>query len=147
MDEISKLSTLLDDLEVRELIFGLAHVRSMVSSAGPGASQLRTVVLRLAETTAPEQYDSWLSDDAPNKAMTVDQVRMTIGDTAIDDLAQLAGGSPGAVAWQLAAMLPDLVDAVSPDGEVIDADRLAREITETSAADDRSAGAFGSRVH
>jgi len=147
MDEISKLSTLLDDLEVRELIFGLAHVRSVVPSAGPGAPQLHTVVLRLAETATPEQYDSWLSDDTRNKTMTVDQVRMTVGDSAIDDLAQLAGGSPGAVAWQLAVVLPDLVDAVSPGGEAIDADRLAREVAETSADDDRSAEAFGSRVH
>ena len=142
-DDLSKLSTLLDDLEVQELIFGLAHVRSMVAPAEPGASQLHSVVLRLAETTTPEQYDSWLSDDTPNQAMTVDQVRMTIGDTAIDDLAQLLGGSPGDVAWQLAAVLPDLVDAVSPGGEVIDANRLALEIAEASAADDRSAGAFG----
>jgi len=79
--------------------------------------------------------------------MTGDQVRMTVGDSAIDDLAQLADGSPGAAAWQLAVVLPDLVDAISPGGEVIDADRLAREIAETSADDDRSAGAFGSRVH
>ena len=35
-------------------------------------------------------------------------------------------------------MLPDLVDAV------IDADRLARELAEAIADDDRSAGAFGS---
>ena len=147
MDDISKLSTLLDDLEVQELIFGLAHVGPVAPSAGPGVSQLHAVVLRLAETTTPEQYRSWLSDAAPNMAMTVDQVRMTIGDSAIDDLAQLAGGSPGAVAWQLAAVLPDLVDAVSPGGEIIDAEQLAREIAEASLDDDRSAGAFGSHVH
>jgi len=147
MDEISKLSTLLDDLEVQELIFGLAHVGSVAPLAAPGAAQLHAVVLRLAETTTPEQYRSWLSDAGPNMAMTVDQVRTTVGDSAIDDLAQLAGGSAGAVAWQLAAVLPDLVDAVSPGGEVIDAERLAREIREASADDDRSAGAFGSRAH
>jgi uncharacterized protein YidB (DUF937 family) len=147
MDDITKLATLLDDLEVRELIFGLAHVRSIVPTAGSGASQLHTIVRRLAETTTQEQYHSWLSDAMPNKAMTVDQVRMTIGDTAIDDLAQLAGGSPGDAAWQLAAVLPDLVDAVSPGGAVIDAERLAMELAEASAADDSSAGAFGSRVY
>ncbi|TDC86164.1 hypothetical protein E1193_00410 [Micromonospora sp. KC606] len=102
------------------------------------------MVLRLADTTSAEQYRSWLSDDASNKAMTVDQVRVTIGDGAIDDLAQFAGGSPSAVAWQLAAVLPDLVDAVSPGGKVIDANLLAQEIAEASADDDRSAGAFGS---
>jgi uncharacterized protein YidB (DUF937 family) len=147
MNDIGKLSTLLDDPEVRELIFGLAHVGAAPPSAGSGASRLRAVVLRLADTTNPEQYRSWLSDDALNEAMTVDQVRMAIGDTAIDDLARFTSVSPGAVAWQLAVVLPDLVDAVSPGGEVIDADQLAQEIAKASADDDRSAGAFGSRVH
>jgi uncharacterized protein YidB (DUF937 family) len=142
-----KLSTLLDDPEVRELIFGLAHVGLAPPSAGSGASRLHAVVLRLADTTTAEQYHSWLSDDASNMAITVDQVRMTIGDSAINDLAQFTSGSPSAVAWQLAAVLPDLVDAVSPGGEVIDANRLEREIAEASADDDRSAGAFGPRVH
>jgi uncharacterized protein YidB (DUF937 family) len=79
--------------------------------------------------------------------MTVDRVRMTIGDGALVDLALLAKSTPGAISWQLAAVLPDLVDAVSPGGEVIDANRLARAIAEASAYDDRSAGAFGYRVH
>ena len=144
MTDITKLSTLLDDPEVRELIFGLAHVETAPSSTGTGASRLHAVVLRLADTTYAEQYGSWLSDDTPNNVMTVDQVRMAIGDGAINDLAQFVGGSPSAVVWQLAAVLPDLVDAVSPGGDVIDANRLAREIAEATAADDRSAGAFGS---
>ena len=96
--------------------------------------------------TDARQYRSWLSDDASNLAMTVDQVRLTIGDGAIEDLAAFLNGNPGAVAWELAAVLPDLVDAVSPDGQVIDADRLAAEIVDASADDDRSAGAFGSHV-
>ncbi|SMC65250.1 YidB family protein [Kibdelosporangium aridum] len=140
-----KLSTLLDDPEVRELIFAMASVTP--PSGGSAAARLHAVLLHLAETTTKEQYGSWLSDGAVNKAITVEQVRMTIGDSAIDDLAQLMSASPGIVAWQLAAVLPDLVDAVSPGGAVVDADRLAREIAEASADDDRSAGSFGSRVH
>jgi uncharacterized protein YidB (DUF937 family) len=147
MTDISKLSTLLDDPEVRELIFGLAHVGSAPPSAESGASRLRATVLHLADTTAPEQYSSWLSDDASNMGMTVDQVRMTIGDGAINDLALFVDGSPSAITWQLAVVLPDLVDAVSPGGEVMDANLLAREIAEASANDDLSAGAFGSHLH
>ena len=139
-----KLSTLLDDPEVRELIFGLAHVGSVPSPAAPGAPRLHAVVLRLAGTTTPEQYLSWLSDEAANKAMTVDQVRMTIGDGAVADLAQMANSSASAVTWQLAAVLPDLVDAVSPGGAVLDATRLARDIREAITDDDLSAGAFSS---
>ena len=139
-----KLSTLLDDPEVRELILALAHIRSVPSPAAPGAPRLRAIVLRLADATTPEQYLSWLSDDTSNKAMTMEQVRSAIGDRAVDDLALTTGGSAGTVTWQLAAVLPDLVDAVSPGGAAVDEDRLGREIREAVAYDDRSAGAFGS---
>jgi uncharacterized protein YidB (DUF937 family) len=147
MADIGKLYLLLDDPEARNLIFGLAHVASALPAVRPGPARLPAVLLRLADTTRPEQYASWLSGDASNRPMTVDQVRQTIGDAAIADLAQMTGGSRGAVTWQLAAVLPDLVDAVSPGGAVIDAERLAMELAEASAADDSSAGAFGSRVY
>ena len=147
MTDISKLSTLLDDPEVRVLFFGLAHVGSVRPPAEPGAPRLHAIVLHLAETTTTEQYRSWLSDEAPNMAMTVDQVRVTIGDGAISDLAIFTGGPPNAIAWQLAAVLPDLVDAVSQGGEVIDVTRLAQELAEAIADDDLSAGAFGSRTY
>jgi YidB-like protein len=142
MTDISKLSTLLDDPEVRVLIFGLAHVGPAHPSTESGARRLRAIALHLADTTK-EQYSSWLSDEAPNMAMTLDQVRVTIGDGAISDLAMFTGGTPSAIAWQLAAVLPDLVDAVSPRGEVIDGNRLAHELAEATADDDRSAGAAG----
>jgi uncharacterized protein YidB (DUF937 family) len=147
MTDIGKLSILLDDPEVRVLIFGLAHLGSVHPPTESGAPRLRAIVLRLADTTETEQYRSWLSDDASNMAMTVDQVWLTIGDGAISDLAMFTGGTPSAIAWQLAAVLPDLVDAVTPGGEIIDANRLAQELAEASSDDDRSAGAFGPRMY
>lgn len=146
MDDIRKLSALLDDPQVRELLFGLAHVGSASPGVRSGAPRLRAVLLRLSETTTEEQYRSWLSDGAVNLSMTVDQVRETIGESAIDDLAQLMRGTSDVVAWQLAVVLPDLVDAVSPGGEIVDAGWLSREIMEAGVEDDRSAGAFGSWV-
>jgi uncharacterized protein YidB (DUF937 family) len=140
---IGKLSTLLDDPEVRDLIFGLAHVRSAPATAEPGAPRLRAVVLELAGATTVEQYRSWLSDDGPNVAMTVDQVRVAIGDGALSDLADFTSSSPDAVAWQLAFVLPDLVDAVSPGGQIVDAPVLAEELATAGTDDERSAGAFG----
>ena len=143
MAEIAKLSTLLDDPEIRELLYGLAHVGPRLPLVPPGPARLYALVLRLADTMRPEQYGSWLSDSAANLPMTVDQVRLTIGDAALEDLAQFTGGSPASVAWQLAGVLPDLVDAVSPGGEIVDPTRLAHEIEDAVTADDRSAGAFG----
>ncbi|WP_250035227.1 YidB family protein [Paractinoplanes maris] len=143
MPDIAKLSTLLDDPEVRDLLFGLAHLGP--HQAAP--AHLHGIVVRLAETTSPEQYGSWLSDASHNQPMTVDQVRHTVGAGALDDLAAFAGGSPAAVAWQLASVLPDLVDAVSPGGHILGPDLIGQEITEAVADDDRSAGAFGGHVH
>jgi uncharacterized protein YidB (DUF937 family) len=56
---------------------------------------------------------------------------------------RFAGGSPADLAWQLAVVLPDLVDAVSPGGYAIEADELDQDLRAAIAADDQSAGAFG----
>ncbi|MFD0579772.1 YidB family protein [Dactylosporangium darangshiense] len=145
--DLRKLSMLLDDLEVRELLFGLAHVRSGGRAVEPGAPRLRAVVLDLAASTTAEQYHSWLSDDVHNRSMSVAQAHAAVGDDAIDDLARFTSCSAVAVAWQLAIVLPDLVDAVSPGAQVLDAGVLAHDIDEACLDGDRSAGAFGSRAH
>jgi hypothetical protein len=143
MADMAKLSMLLDHPQVRELLYGLAHVGPRLPTVPPGPVRLHAVVLHLAETTLPEQYHSWLSDETANMPMTADQVRLTVGDAALADLARFTSGSPATVAWQLAGVLPDVVDAVSPGGEVVDAGRLAGEIEEAVILDDRSAGPFG----
>lgn len=143
MVDIAKLSTLLDDPQVRQLLYGLGHVGPRWPSVPPGPARLHATVLHLADTTRPEQYRSWLSDVAPNAPMTVDQVRHTVGDDAIADLAQFTSSNPASVAWQLAGVLPDVVDAVSPGGVVVDARRLTREIEDAVTLDDWSAGPFG----
>ena len=131
MTDIRKLSTLLDNPEARELIFGLG-----------GSEKIRAVVLDLAVTTTAEQYRSWLDDDERNQPMTTEQVRLTIADDVLDSIAVFAGGSVDAVAWQLSEVLPDLVDALTPGGQVIDVELLKREIDEATLEDDREAGLF-----
>jgi uncharacterized protein YidB (DUF937 family) len=143
MTDVSKLATLLDDPEVRLVVFGLAHT----DLAGPsaGAPRLHEVVLRLADTAEPGQYSSWLADDAPNMPMTVAQVRAALGEGCLNDLAKFTKTSPEEVAWQLAEVLPDLVDAVSPGGEVLAARVLGRDLDAAVEIDERSAGAFAPR--
>jgi uncharacterized protein YidB (DUF937 family) len=137
MTDVRKLATLLDNPEVRDLLFGLAHTQK----AEP-AARMRSIVLDLAVTTTAEQYRSWLDDDERNAAMTPEQVRLTIGDEAIGDVADFVSSTPEAVAWQLAEVLPDLVDAISPGGRVIEAELIAREIAEATLEDDEETGAF-----
>jgi len=139
MTEATKLATLLDDPEVRDLITGLARTRRGESDA----ETLRAIVLDLAMTSTSEQYRSWLDDDEHNQAMTTDQVRLTIGDGVLSDLAGFASSTPAAVAWQLSEVLPDLVDAVSPGGRVVEASVLAREMVAAQREDDLETGVFG----
>ncbi|WP_051808221.1 YidB family protein [Actinoplanes subtropicus] len=134
MSDVRKLATLLDDPEVRDLVRGLA---------GNRPARLRAIVLELAVTTTPEQYRSWLDDGERNHAMTTGQVRAAVGEELLGDLADAGGSTPGAVAWQLAGILPDLVDAVTPGGRVLEADVLARELGQVTAEDDLEAGVFG----
>jgi hypothetical protein len=145
MTDIRKLSVLLDDPEVRELMFGLAH-GSARPAVSPGAPRLHAIVCDLAGTASPGQYGSWLFDETRNEAMTTDQVRIAIGDGALDDLAVYTSSSAGAVTWQLAGVLPDLVDAVSPGGQIIDPLLIDREMIQASDEDDLESGAFGSAL-
>jgi len=134
MSDVRKLATLLDDPEVRDLVRGLA---------GNRPDRLRAIVLELAERTTPEQYGSWLDDGAPNRAMTTDQVRLAVGEAVIGDLADASYSTPAAIAWQLSEILPDLVDALTPGGRVLDAEVLAAELAEATTEDDLEAGVFG----
>ena len=143
--DIGKLSMLLDDPEVRVIVYGLAHVYpAQPTESGP--QRLRTALQQLVEAADPVQVESWLSDEAVNRAINVEQARAAFGDEVIADLARYAGSGADEVAWQLTAVLPDLVDAISPGGMMIDAAELRRELIAASDAADRSAGPFAPHI-
>jgi uncharacterized protein YidB (DUF937 family) len=131
MTDIRKLSTLLDNPEARELIFALGK-----------ADKVRAVVLDLAVTAGPEQYRSWLDDDVRNQPMSAALVRQTLGDAALAGIAAFTSSTSDAVAWQLSELLPDLVDAATPGGQVLDAPTLAAQIAAATLEDEREEGAF-----
>jgi uncharacterized protein YidB (DUF937 family) len=143
--DIEKFSVLLDDPEVRVIVYGLAHAYP-APPKGPGVEGLRAALLRLMETADPAQVESWLSDQAVSRAITVEQIRAAFGDEVISDLASFAGSGPDAVTWQLSTVLPDLVDASTPGGVIADADEIGWAFLGASYAGDRSAGAFGPHV-
>src|SRR5688572_33117462 len=135
-EDVSKLSRLLDDREVQVMVYGLSHVDPAGPEAQAGAERLREILLRLANSTTRDQYHSWLSDDRSNHPMTLPQVRAALGEDALNGLALFARISPHDVAYQLAAILPDLVDAVSPGGIILDAKELGQALTAALAEDD-----------
>lgn len=143
--DTGKLALLLDDPEARVIVYGLAHVYP-AQPAESGPERLRAVLQRLVETADPVQVESWLSDQAVNRAITVEQIRAAFGEDVIHDLARYADSGPDETAWQLAAVLPDLIDAFSPGGAIVDVAELRAGFIGASDAGDRSAGPFGFHV-
>lgn len=147
MTDLSKLFALLDDPEIRVLLYGLAHAGPAIAGSRTGPARLRVLVAHLIETVPVEQHSTWLSDTERNTAIDVQQVRTVVGYDVIADVARYIDSSPEAVTFQLAAVLPDLADALSPGGVLVGAAELARELDEAAGESDRSGGLFGPHVH
>ncbi len=144
--DTAKLTMLLYDPEARVIVYGLAHAYpSPPTDSGP--QRLHAALQRLVETADPAQVESWLSDETANRAITVEQIRGTFGDEVIVDLGRYAGSEPDEVAWQLTAVLPDLVDAFSPGGVMVDAAELRAEFIDARDTAELSAGPFAPHVH
>jgi uncharacterized protein YidB (DUF937 family) len=65
------------------------------------------------------QADSWVST-GPNVPVSGDQLRGAFGDAQMDELAGRMGLSTGDLSSQMAQMLPDVVDRLTPQGRVPD---------------------------
>ena len=66
---------------------------------------------------------SWISN-GPNPPVSADQVTNVLGSDAIKNMAAKVGISPEQAGSQLAALLPGLIDKLTPNGHVGDAGGL-----------------------
>lgn len=64
-----------------------------------------------------DQADSWVSTGA-NKPVSADALRDALGPDTVDQIAREAGVSQAEAASGLAKHLPDLIDRLTPDGNV-----------------------------
>ena len=116
MNDVDKLAMLLDDPEIREMIFALGR-------SGPGGLH-RVAAVALAAGPA-------------------ERVSVVLTDDVVLSVAAYVESDADEVARQLAQLLPDLLDALAPGGDLIPAADLARIIRIDVALDDEEAGAFG----
>ncbi|MFF7249805.1 YidB family protein [Embleya sp. NPDC008237] len=71
---------------------------------------------RLAGAGLESQVRSWIGE-GPNEPITAGQVVAVIGEDQLAQTAATLGKTPGDLAADLAAELPELVDAAAPDPE------------------------------
>jgi uncharacterized protein YidB (DUF937 family) len=109
---------------------GIADVLGQVlgGSSGRGsAGGLGGLLEQLQRNGFGEQADSWVSRGA-NKPISPDAMRQVFGHEGLEQISQQAGISPEEASRGLSALLPEVVDRMTPDGTVPDADALARSV-------------------
>jgi uncharacterized protein YidB (DUF937 family) len=100
---------------------------SFLSSSGgggaTGSAGLGGVLSALQSGGLGDVVSSWVGTGA-NKAISPAHVRAALGSEKVSQFAKQAGVNPSEASSALAAMLPQLVDKLSPDGKLPDAQGL-----------------------
>ncbi|HRC07409.1 MAG TPA: YidB family protein [Miltoncostaeales bacterium] len=90
----------------------LRGVMGMVAGGG-----LSKVLSAFKDKGMGAQADSWVST-GDNEPLTADQVRQALSPEQLQQIADRAGISVDEAADQVAAALPEVVNQVTPDGQV-----------------------------
>jgi uncharacterized protein YidB (DUF937 family) len=77
--------------------------------------------------------NSWLST-GENEPLTGDEVRQVVGDDQVREAAKRLGVSEDEAASGLAALIPQIVDKASPDGELMDEQSIDDAFSRLQAA-------------
>ena len=96
----------------------LPMVASMLANGG-----LRKVLSGLQANGKAREADSWVAQ-GNNQPVAGEDVRNAVGDDEITSIAEKLGVSKDEAAEAVAQVLPEVVDQVSPDGELPPDDEL-----------------------
>lgn len=94
----------------------LNAVIAMLGPNAPGGG-LAGLVSRLQQGGLGEAVNSWIST-GPNLPVSADQLSGALGAETLGPLAQQLGLSHGDLAQQLARLLPQVVDRLTPQGQL-----------------------------
>lgn len=87
------------------------------SQGGQGGGSLGGLLDILARSGLAEQKDSWVGTGA-NQSVTGAQIQQALPDETLQQVAEKTGVSPDKAADELAQVLPQAVDKLTPAGEV-----------------------------
>jgi uncharacterized protein YidB (DUF937 family) len=83
--------------------------------SGTGLGSLQGLLDKLRQSGLGPQVSSWLGA-GPNQPVTPDEIEHALGDTVIGKIANTLNLPPDEVTGFLAAHLPAVIDALSPQG-------------------------------
>ncbi len=99
----------------------LDGVLAMVTNPANGG--LEGLIAKLRDGGLGSIADSWVST-GQNLPVSADQLQQALGGSHLGSLAQNLGLSQGDLSSKLAQLLPDVVDKLTPGGQVPDASSL-----------------------
>ena len=120
LDDVSKLSGMAGGASGNAAL--LNGVMQLLGSGAPGGG-LANIVQGFAQNGLGDIASSWVGKGA-NLPISAAQVNAGLGADRVKQLAQSAGLSEGAAASALAALLPSVIDKLTPDGTVPQAGQL-----------------------
>lgn len=99
------------------------------AARGGGAGGLGGLLDQMARTGYGEEARSWVST-GQNMPITPDALEQIFGRGGVAEIARQAGVSETDASQGLSALLPEVVDRVTPGGEVPDLDSLAASVND-----------------
>jgi uncharacterized protein YidB (DUF937 family) len=84
---------------------------------GGGAGGLMDLVSAFQKNGMGDAVQSWIGT-GPNQPVSGDQIQQALGGDTLGKLAQQFGLSPADASSGLASMLPQLVDSLTPNGQM-----------------------------
>ncbi|MFF4273767.1 YidB family protein [Streptomyces sp. NPDC001536] len=103
-----------------------ALLSALGKQGGHGNNPLGGLLDTLARSGLAEQKDSWVGTGA-NQSVTGAQIQQALPDDTLQQVADKTGVSPDKAADELAQVLPQAVDRLTPGGQVpAGLDELAR---------------------
>ena len=95
----------------------LSILTSMMQSDAEGSSGLGQIVQQFQQNGLGDIVQSWIGS-GQNLPVSADQIMQALGSGRVSEMAQQAGIDPGEASGQLADLLPQLIDKLTPDGQL-----------------------------
>ena len=82
---------------------------------------------KLKNSSIGEQVQSWIGK-GENKPVDAEQMKQAIGQDRLEKIAQQTGTTPDQAAQTMAEKLPGMVDKMTPDGQLPDAQSIKENV-------------------
>jgi len=104
------------------------YIASVTKMMEDGSLRLSKLKERVQQSELGDVFDSWVGN-GENKPITADQVKATADPENLKRMADEAGGTVDEAAEELSKAMPEVVDKLTPEGELPSDDAVRSEFS------------------